>query len=118
MTINISACVCRTSCSLITFGWLRSFSSRISFASRPDCTPITIRVRLRHLMANREPSETRCASLTLPNVPLPSVLPIRYSCALPAFAAGRLPMRSRHRSSDVASDGTALPSAMNRSSTL
>ena len=118
MTIMISAWVCRTSCSRMTFGWLSSLSSRISLARRPDCVAITMRLRLRHLIANSLPSGTLCASLTLPNVPLPRVLPIRYSCVLPAFGAGRLPMRSRQRSSDVACEGTALPSAMKRSSML
>ena len=70
------------------------------------------------MTAKSSPSATRCASFTFPNVPVPSVLPIRYSCAGPAAAAaGREPMWIRHSASDVASDGTALPSAMKTSST-
>ena len=50
----------------------------------------------------------RCASLTLPNVPLPSVLPTRNSAGP---ATGRERMCVAHKLSDVAWEGTALPSA-------
>ena len=55
--------------------------------------------------------------VTLPKVPVPSVLPTRYSRGFCSVAtAGREPMCLRHKSSDVTCEGTALPSPMNRSS--
>ena len=47
----------------MTFGWLSSLSSRISFARRPDCDASTMRARLRHLTANSSPSALKASAI-------------------------------------------------------